>query len=31
MAGAEKERGRTEKDSARIGRVRSCWEAGGEF
>lgn len=31
VAGAEKERGRTEKDNARIGRVRSCWEAIGEF
>lgn len=24
VAGAEKKRGRTEKDNARIGRVRSC-------
>lgn len=24
VAGAEKERGRTEEDNARIGRVRSC-------
>ena len=28
---SRKREGKSRKDSARIGRVRSCWEAGGEF